>query len=366
MTGIPSNNAVRGVIEAMHNRITRKAQGGKYDLWARRDNRLFRLMCADPTLDPGEYAADLVHQYGYDIRGGGVLHIFRAYGLSSPDKRGLLCDWAVEVADQFVQCLRTKKRSDFEELKDTRAAVPSLFFRNGAPMRFLDRILCLALYMRYPELNVYDDLEKLEQFGNTWAKYFFDEVFDILDSYCEDERSELVSESDALKLAYEQEKRKVHQLSVALERANTAMQDLEAEFEERLEEEKTISLTEFFARLNSEKYGCILDELLNVRKGISELKKRHYEPPLEISGLLILIVRLTQFVRDAHIDPIMKMNSIHTVRAEDVANCDYDGSPFRSDSEEKVVRVISSGWIYVDKEIQIARPRLKEVTELDH
>ncbi len=366
MTGIPSNNAVRGVIEAMHNRITRKTRGGMYDERTLKDNRLFRLMYADPMRDPGEYAADLVNQYGYDIRGGGVIHVFRVYGLSSPDKREKLCTWAVQVADQFVQCLRTKKRSDFEKLKDTRAAVPSLFFRDGAPMRFLDRFLCLALYMRCPELNVYGDLEKLEQFGNTWAKYFFDEAFDILDSFCEDERSEPVSESDAVKLAYEQERRKVHQLSVALERANTAMQDLEAEFEERLEEEKTINLTEFFARLNSEKYGCILDELLNVRKGISELKKRNYEPPLEISGLLILIVRLTQFVRDAHIDPIMKRNSIRTVTADDVASCDYDGSPFRSDSEEKVVRVISSGWIYVDKEIQIARPKLKEVTELDH
>ena len=143
------------------------------------------------------------------------------------------------------------------------------------------------------------------------------------------------------------------------------MQDLEAEFEDRLGEEKANSLTEFFAQLNSEKYGCILDELLNVRKGISELKKQNYDVPIEISGLFILIVKLTQFVRDSHINPIMKVNSIRTVKAGDVVGCDYDGTPFKDKNEEKTVRVISSGWIYVDKEIQIARPKLREVTEND-
>ena len=367
MVDFPKNNAVRDVINELHQCLKRITDRGGSEVYERTlaDNRLFRLLCNDPSRDPGEYAREMVAKYGYDMGGGLVVVKLKAYWLRRDDNRELLCRWAGSVADQFVQCLRTRSQADFRQLKELLSQVPEVFARDGEPMRYLKRFLSLMLYTRYPDLNAYGDAEKLETFGNTWGKYFFDEAIDVLGSYCQDEHAETVSETDVAKLELEQEKRKVRQLSAALERANTAMQDLETEFEERLEEEKAASLTEFFARLNSEKYGCILDELLNVRKGINELKKQNYEVPVEISGLFIVIVKLTQFVRDSHIDPIMKMNAIRTVKAEDVVSCDYDGTPFRDENEEKVVRVVSSGWMYVDKEVQIARPKLKEVTEIE-
>ena len=363
MAQIPSNNAVRGVIEDLHKCIGRIAGRGSRMVYERTlaDNRLFRLVVADPTARPVKYADEMDAKYGCDIV---AIARLRTFWLRRSENRILICKWAGEIADQFVQCLKTHKKADFRRLKELREQVPEVFTENGLPMRFLNRFVSLMLYTRYPEMNIYGDAEKLETFGDTWAKYFFDEALDILDTFCQDKReNEDNSHKGALELAYEQEKRKVAQLSAALERANTAMQDLEAEFEERLEEEKTANLTEFFARLNSEKYGCILDELLNVRKGISELQKQNVDVPLELSGLRIVVVKLTQFVRDSHIDPIMKVNSIRTVKAEDVTSCDYDGTPFKDENEEKTVRVISSGWIYVDKEIQIARPKLREVTE---
>ncbi|MBQ4418070.1 MAG: hypothetical protein II870_00420, partial [Synergistaceae bacterium] len=159
-----------------------------------------------------------------------------------------------------------------------------------------------------------------------------------------------------------QDAHKIKQLSSALERANMAMKDLQDEFEERLEEEKAASLTEFFARLNSEQYGCILDELLNVHKGIRALNKQGVELPVEISGLFILIIKLAQFVRDSHIEPIMKVNEVRKIKAEDLLSCEYDGTPFKNNQDEKTVKVLSSGWVYKgDNEIQIARAKLKEV-----
>ena len=363
MTEIPSNNAVREVIDAMHQCIVRKVRGGSSDPRVVEDNRLFRLICENSSRDPGEYARDLVEKYAYDVRGGAILNTFRYYGISSPEKREKLCSWAGKVVDQFALCLKTKKRSDLEKLKELRGAAPKSFTREGKSLRFYDRVLSIMLYMLCPELNIHNDIEKLEQFGNIWSGYFLDEVLDILDSFCLEESDDTDSESDALKLAYEQEKRKVAQLSAALERANTAMQDLEAEFEERLEEGKTDNLTEFFARLNSEKYGCILDELLSVRKGVGELMRQDFDLPIEVSGLFMVIIKLTKFIRDSHIDPIMKVNSIRTITAEDVTNCDYEGTPFKDKDDRKTVRVISPGWIYVDKEIQIARPKLMEVIE---
>ena len=116
----------------------------------------------------------------------------------------------------------------------------------------------------------------------------------------------------------------------------------------------------FFASLNSEKYGCILDELLVVRRGVDALRKSDYELPIEINGLLIMVKKLIQFVRDSHIEPIMKINSVKEVVAADVEFCNYEGTPFISPKDKKKVRVISPGWVYRDKELQISRPKVKE------
>ncbi|MBR1419343.1 MAG: hypothetical protein IJ576_10300, partial [Synergistaceae bacterium] len=84
--------------------------------------------------------------------------------------------------------------------------------------------------------------------------------------------------------------------------------------------------------------------------------------PVEISGLFILIVKLAQFVRDSHIEPIMKVNEIRKITAEDLLSCEYDGTPFKDNNDEKSVKVLSSGWVYKgENEIQIARPKLKEI-----
>ena len=94
-------------------------------------------------------------------------------------------------------------------------------------------------------------------------------------------------------------------------------------------------MTVFFAKLNSDKYGCILDLLLQVRKGINQLKKQHVALPPEISGLFILIQKMTQFVIDNHIDPIMKPGSRRMIKAGEAELCDYEGSPFMDKNEEK-------------------------------
>lgn len=56
----------------------------------------------------------------------------------------------------------------------------------------------------------------------------------------------------------------------------------------------------------------------------------------------------------------MKINAIKDVVAADVEFCNYDGTPFADSDEIKKVRVVSPGWIYKDKELQISRPKVKE------
>ena len=164
MASIPNNNAVREALNSMHQCVVRTFRGGTTDSQVIEDGRLFRLVCENPDLDPAHYAAEMARRYGYDIRGGRVLRTLRFYSLSTPEKREELCAWATKVADLFLQCLKTRKRLDFKRLKEEQEAIP-LLGGDDKQVRSLNRVLCLMLYMRSPELNAHDDLEKLEHFA---------------------------------------------------------------------------------------------------------------------------------------------------------------------------------------------------------
>ena len=404
MAVIANNNMTRELLGSIRQGLLRRYKSCGDDEKVIESNRLFRLVLENPELDPGDYAAEMSKRYKYNIGGGRVLGMFRDLVIASPEKRVKLCSWAEKVAELFIQCVISRKRSDFEKLVELKAEGKKIIYRRKMLYDILNRAVCLTLYTKCPELNINNDIEKLEKLGSAHAKYFWGEIEALLEDYCVEDESENAKKSvkssgdidikdkdkdkdkdknikdkdikdnikdnvkakdgadDGLILAYEQEKHKVKLLSSALERANMAMEDLQTEFEERLEEEKAANLTEFFARLNSEKYGCILDELLNVHKGIRGLSKQGVELPIEISGLFILIVKLAQFVRDSHIEPIMKVNEIKKIKAEDLLSCEYDGTPFKDNNDEKSVKVLSSGWVYKgENEIQIARPKLKEI-----
>ncbi len=163
-------------------------------------------------------------------------------------------------------------------------------------------------------------------------------------------------------ISREQALKRVDELEIELEQTNSMLGELQDEFNNQLQESKITELTEFFAHLNSDKYGNILDQLLQVRKGIDMLKKEGYELPLEINGLFIMVKQLIQFTRDRHIDPIMKLHSKDKVTAKDIEFCDYEGTPFESDTDTKTIEVISPGWVYKDHDVRISRPRVRECT----
>ena len=60
---------------------------------------------------------------------------------------------------------------------------------------------------------------------------------------------------------------------------------------------------------------------------------------------------------------MLKPESLRIVKAGDVEFWNYEGTPFTSAEEEKQVKVISPGWIYSEKQVQISRPKVKEVVD---
>lgn len=356
---------VNEVIKGIHEAMLRKAGNGyleKEDIIM--ENRLFSVLCHDIEQEPIKCADKMNELYGYTLSGNDVIQIFRNRRMSNPVERKELFRWAGEVAGYFEEAAAGKQEA-FNEYEKKRKESP---LRNRRRHESQERVIVISIYEKYPELDLFDDKRRLYLLGNTMAKYFFYEISDVISevygflSYRGSRRSYAGSRTGR-KLSYEQAMQKISRLENTLERTNTMFQDLQDEFEEQLQASKIKELADFFARLNSEKYGCILDELLVMRKGIDELRKSSYELPIEINGLLIMVKKLIQFVRDSHIEPIMHINSVLEVTASDVEYCNYEGTPFTAPEEKKQVKVISPGWIYKDKEFQIARPKIKEEKE---
>lgn len=356
------NSKVKEVVQGMHEAMQRKIKRGsqlKEDIIV--ENRIFAFLCRDFDLGPTKTSILMNEKYGYDLTGDEVIQIFRSRRMANPNERKELLQWAGGVAEQFSGAIQGK-RDAFDRFEKQRKD-PAL--KNGKKHDSQDRIAAIMIYEKYPEIDIFDDVDTLHLLGNTLAKYYF---YDISDAISEvygfpqyrDIKKKQQSKESEKKLSYEQALRRVEQLESTLDRTNTMLQDLQDEFAEQLEASKVKELADFFARLNSEKYGCILDELLVVRKGVDELRKSNYELPIEINGLLIMVKKLIQFVRDSHIEPIMKINSIREVIASDVEFCNYEGTPFNSPEEKKTVKVVSPGWVYKDKDVQISRPKIKE------
>ena len=299
-------------------------------------------------------------KYGYEMTGDDALRLLREKRMAKPTDRRELLLWARKVAEYFAASVNGRKES-FEKFEKLRKE-PAL--KCGKKHDLQDRMAVIMIYTRYPELDVYNDTQVVHSLGMTMARYFFYEMSDIVGNAYDfpllwsNKKKEKKTEEK--KLSHEEALKRLAQLEISLERTNTMLQDLQDEFEEQLAAAKVKELTDFFTKLNSEKYGSILDELLVVRKGVDELRKKNYELPIEINGLLIMVKKMIQFVRDSHIEPIMKINSLKEVTVADIEFCNYEGTPFESADDCKIVKVVSPGWIYKDKEIQISRPKIKE------
>lgn len=347
------NPKVKKCIEGIHEGMLRKIRrGGQINEEIIKENRIFSILCNDIDLEPRRCAKIMNEKYGYDLSGNDVIQIFRNQKLSNRMERKEIFQWAEEISASFSLAVE----GDQEGYK-------KLFNKGGIKHRTKERIAAIMIYEKHPEIDAFDDSDNLQHLGNALARYFF---YDISDSIAmvygfplyRDAKKK--TEDNKNQLTYEQALQRIDHLENMLERTNTMLQDLQEEFEQELEASKVKELAEFFAKLNSEKYGCILDELLVIRKGVDQLRKSNYELPIEINGLLIMVKKLIQFVRDSHIEPMMKINSIREVIAADVEFFNYEGSPFITAEEKKTVKVISPGWVYKDKELQISRPKVRE------
>ena len=346
---------VKRLIENLHKSIERKSKNlsdGSHEEYIL-ENRIIRILCEDKTLGPRQCAAEMNDRYRTDMDNEDIIRILKTHRLSYQAKRAELLNWAEDTIDTFAKALETHSQKHFEEFITLRNR--TIQTRDDERYKIQERIAGMMFYVRLPELDSGNDSETLEKFGNVYMKHFLYDASDFLRNICTRPKSNAKGDKK------DSQQDKIELLENMLNRSDMLLKDLQDEFDARIKESHQNDLVEFFSRLNSEKYGCILDEVLNARNGVRQLRKKNIQLPPEIGGLFILIERLAQFIRDSEINPIMKPGLVQTMRLEEVESCDYEGSPFLNTTESKRVKVLSPGWVYKNKDVQISRPRLKEV-----
>lgn len=356
------NPKLKEIQEGIYKALLRKVKkGGKVIEDIVTENRILTAICHNFDLEPREYADKLNAKYGYNMSGYDVIQILKNIRLNNLAERKELLKWAEETASYFEGAIN----GDIESYNKYEAARKRIILKNIKKEYSKERLALIMLYVKYPVIGINNSIDDVYLLGNTLSKYLFYEISDVISEVYgfpqyKDKKIKNNEKKQEEKISYSQAIERIHQLESILGRTNTMLTDLQEEFEEQLEANKVKELADFFTRLNSEKYGCILDELLVLRKGLDKLRRDGFEIPIEINGLVIIVKQLIQFIRDSHIEPVMKINSVNEVTAKDIEFCNYEGSPFTTPEEKKNVKVVSPGWIYKDKELQISRPKVRE------
>lgn len=354
------NPKVAEIISIAHSKVVEKSKKfTRLDQEIVIENLVLQLVSMNYRQSPGACKDILVAEYGFDCRVEEIIKIFRYYQMNQMDKRDAL----MAKIKKTVLLLEKAINGDLKALDSFKAEFDErINSTENRQAKTYSKLVLNMVYCMIPELDVDSDKELIRNFGAALCKYV---IWDIEDAIRQTYKNKPdVRKENKVKINFDEYNKaitKLEEMERAWKQTDMLLADLQKEFDERLQAVKLQEMTEFFGKLNSERYGCILDELLTVRKGIDTLRKNNYELPVEISGLLIMIKKLIQFVRDNNINPMIKPGSILVVKASDVEFWNYEGTPFNDSLEEKKVRVISPGWVYSNKELQISRPKVKEV-----
>lgn len=354
---------VQGILKEIHEKVQQKAERfEKISEDIVLENLTLQALCANLHMSPAACADFVQNNYDCSCSVDDMIRIYRDFKINTEEKRLEVFENATGVAILLEKSMNGDQQA-FELYRSTREK-----FMEKKPKHYY-KILLAVIFHNIKQLQQEKDQQLITSFGNTLCKYL---LFDIENAityaygFNKHRSSAPATNNNAKKVHSPEQERllqKLASLESALEQSDMLLRDLQSEFDERLEAVKLQEMTEFFGKLNSDKYGCILDELLMLRKGIDAVKKSGYVLPLEINGLLIMVRKLVQFLRDSHINPMLKPESLRIVKAGDVEFWNYEGTPFTCAEEEKQVKVISPGWIYSEKQVQISRPKVKEVVD---
>ncbi|WP_455544301.1 hypothetical protein [Intestinibacter sp.] len=140
---------------------------------------------------------------------------------------------------------------------------------------------------------------------------------------------------------------------------NNELEKYKQDLDKFKEEIELNVISDFIKDLNSDKYGRILDNFVKCQKSLKELKRNHYQFPVQVESIPILIRQYVKFIQEYGIQEIQRKQQL-MLSYEDAAKGNYIGSPYEDKNEMKKVVVDSPGWIY--KDMIISTPIYIEIT----
>lgn len=339
------------------------------------ENRIFAIFALNPALTCQECATKFSKQFR-KISEREIRDILEDLGITDDLTRAEILKWSQDTVTKFETALKSATPQNFSLYlncfkEKKREKMRTSEFRRTDEIR--RRIFCIMLFKKNRLLMSKEDTKLLEKFGNKYSKDLSFDINDILMNLCGVQRESATQKAvrratETLKKELEKQeiendtlKNDIEEHRKALEKQEIENDTLKNDIEEQLQDERI----NFFAALNSEKYGCILDEIINALNGRKKLRKQNIELPLEINGIFVLVDKIAKFVKNNGINPVMEPGAIKNMSVGEIEawNAEYSGTPFANADEIKRVKVISPGWYYKDKEIQISRPKLLEYAE---
>lgn len=341
---------IEKIVRAFEDDVDKKANRGLKvtdDIFI--ENVIINELVLNPQIQPSKCAIAIDEKYNMNMTGNDVIRVFKSNSLKLGNVQErinmLIC--ADETAEILRKIIVDKDVTLFDEYHKSLDR-----YKNH---RQIFRMVFFAVINKIPQLKNSPSIEVImKNFGSTYCKNCLNALIRITMNLCD-------SSSNASQKQKSESEIKYDELFDEYERVNQTLEDLQEEFNDRISEIKQQEITEFFSMLNSEKYGCIIDELFTLRKGFNQLRKTDYQFPKEIESIGVVFSKFMQLIKDSGIDPMIRPETVMTVTAGDIENYQYEGTPFESGHQEKKVKTISTGWIWKEKNIIISQPKIREI-----
>lgn len=310
------------------------------------ENRMLALLCEDPEARLSVIADRYDQRYG--VYKGTVPTEDTVYRVIR------LCELPVNGAEreQFLRSLIRRAELIARVIDGSREPVPPL--RNKSQEQ---RLILLLLAEKSAVLKKIGAYDMIFSMNRSYAAECLEDMLELI-------QPESVTE--ALASSNEDPSGKVERMRMALDRKDKLLRELQDNFDKHLEESRQEQQEEFMARLNSDEYGRILDLLLATDRDFRQMRRDKKPIPLELRDVQSLTRRLRQFVEDCGVTPVYEVDELGTqmeLRAKQLDNYQFDGTPFQSEEEVKTVEIVSPGWQIAEKNMVISRPRVREIRE---
>ena len=237
-----SDPVTKRFIENLHKAVERKNKNlpaASYDEYIL-ENRVIKLFCEDKTLTPRLCADEMNARYKTDLYNEDIVKILKATRLSYQQKRADLIDWAEEMIRVFAHALESRKQTDFDDFLALRGK--TVCARDNERYKIQERVVCIMLYVKHPELDTGTDADTLEKFGNIYMKHLLFDVTDFLKNICGKTKGGAKGDKK------DQQQDKIELLENMLNRSDMLLKDLQDEFDARIKQSHQDDLVEFFSR----------------------------------------------------------------------------------------------------------------------